>query len=161
MKKAADLLPEIKPNLGGRPTKWYPGVNQELIEYFAVAPSRVQEVTMTDRKGNESTRTEVVAERFPTFERFAHNHDVNVDTLIEWAKEEHLDDYPGFSGAYRRAKELQKDFLLENALSGRFNPQFSIFFAKNNLGMKDKTEVDSEVTVKGYAVVPGKESNVD
>jgi hypothetical protein len=44
-------------------------------------------------------------------------------------------------GAYNKAKEYQKFFLIENALAGLYNPTAFIFTAKNITDMRDQQEV--------------------
>lgn len=97
---------------GGRPTKYKPEYCEDIIAYFH------------DHQG------------FPTIEGFAvYECDVNIDTVYEWAKI-----HPEFSEAKKKAMSIQKHRLCEGAFSGELNTTFSIFFAKNNCGMKDKVE---------------------
>jgi len=95
----------------------------------------------------------VIAETYPTLQRFAHNIGVHIDTLYEWEKVRYSDNhpnkrfrrklkYPEFSEALKKARQIQESILLENALSGNYNAQFAIFIAKNNFGYKDKSETD-------------------
>lgn len=118
-----------------RPTDWRVEYNQKIIEYFSDKvgdPFREVE----DEKG----RVQLIPERVPTFEKFADSIGVNCDTVVEWAKEDNKAKYPGFSAAYARAKQLQKDFILSCGMAGAGNPQFAIFMLKNNHGMKDTTD---------------------
>ncbi len=76
--------------------------------------------------------------------------------MHEWANVLNEDGklkYPEFSDAYTRVKDMQDDHLVQNALRGHFNPQFSIFFAKNCLSdrYKDKTETDVLLKKDGAA----------
>lgn len=93
----------------------------------------------------------VIANRYPTMERFADMIWVHVDTLIARAHDKHPDDYedeskrwqyihPEFRLAYMRAKQLQKAILIENWLQGVYTSNFAIFVAKNNHDMKDQTD---------------------
>lgn len=102
-----------------------------------------------DKKGNEYEIEEEVATDFLTFEGFAAEIDVDCDTLVEWnrrdleALEQNLaSPYPGFSAAYKKAKHLQKKLLVQNAMSNRYHPIFSIFVAKNATDMRDKQELE-------------------
>jgi hypothetical protein len=47
-----------------------------------------------------------------------------------------------FSLAYAQAKQLQESVLVEGAISGLYNAQFSSFAAKNLIGWKDKSETE-------------------
>lgn len=119
---------------------------KKLIDYFSIEPSREVEVVHKNKKGEEWSTYEEKANRLPTFERFASDIGVSVDALADWSKAKNKDGtlkYPEFSGAYKRAKQLQKAFLIANGTSGLFNATFTIFVAKNITDMRDKTEVDT------------------
>jgi hypothetical protein len=131
-----------KHNKGGRPTKFDLKYNDELIEFFSIPPTREIEVTKTDKKGNQYSTYEIVPNELPTFGAFAHKINVNLDTLNEWQKESNKEKYPRFSESYKRAKTLQKNFLIQNGLSGKFNSTFSIFVAKNITDMRDNKNLD-------------------
>lgn len=134
----------------GRPTKWYPEINAELVEFFSGERYRETEIITTGKNDYQKVETKLIPNELPTFERFAHNHDLNGDTLVEWAKKENQDKYPGFSAAYACAKQLQRDFLMQNGMMGLYNPQFTIFVAKNVTDMKDKQETD--ITSQGERI---------
>ncbi len=107
--------------------------------------------------GLKSEKHELIANTFPTLERFCHTIWIHKDTLIEWATATFPIDpeetekekrwalkHPEFSDAYRRAKQIQEAILIENAMQGTYNPQFAVFMAKNNFGYTDKHEVDNK-----------------
>lgn len=102
---------------GGRPTKYRDDYPQLLLDYF--------------------NKTIDHDEVFPTKAGFAIHIDVGKDTLNEWSN---CGKHPKFSVAYKKAEDYQEKNLVSNAITGKYNPAFSIFFAKNNLGYKDKTE---------------------
>jgi hypothetical protein len=135
----------------GRPTKYKPEYCAEIIKFFDIEPSR-KEVTADikgyGKAGNqnfEKQEYKLVANRLPTFERFARQIAVNGDTIVEWSKV-----YPEFSAAYNTAKELQKEFLIDNGLAGLYPPASFIFTAKNITNMRDKQEVDNNVFITGF-----------
>jgi hypothetical protein len=102
--------PTGKPN--GAPTKYNEDYCIDVVDYFR------------DSKG------------FPTLEDFAVNHcDVTPKTINNW-----MDSQPDFLRAVEKGKGIQKHRLIQGAFSGDYNSTFSIFFAKNNCGMKDKME---------------------
>jgi hypothetical protein len=104
---------------GGRPTKYKAEFCDQLIAFFDVEPWELREVTLTLRNVTTVEKDERYATRLPTFERFAHNINVHVDTMIEWTNKEDKNGklvHPKFSEAYKRAKQLQKDILIENGL---------------------------------------------
>lgn len=128
---------------GGRPTKYDPKYCEELLAFFDVDPWTLEEKVMTRRDGSEVSEAVRLPTRLPTFERFAHKIGVHVDTMIEWAnKKDEAGNlvHPEFSEAYKRAKQLQKDLLVENGLQGLYNTPWSIFLAKNITDLRDKQE---------------------
>lgn len=96
--------------------------------------------------GLKSEKHELIANTFPTLERFCHSIEIHKDTLIEWATamEDWKLKHPEFSVAYKRAKQIQEAILIENAMQGTYNPQFAVFMAKNNFGYTDKQEIESK-----------------
>lgn len=103
---------------------------KEIVDFFSVP------YTVINNEGKE------VANVLPTFEKFAVNIGVHRDTLNEWQKEENKEKYPNFSDSYKKAKALQDDMVNNLAIRGFYNPTYTIFWAKNRLGMKDKQEVE-------------------
>lgn len=125
----------------GRPTAYDPKLCDDLLDFFDVEPYREVEVTITYKDGREETRFEERANDLPTLAGFARRIGVHRDTLHEWSKQ-----YPEFSDAIKRAKEFQEDVWVTNGMKGYYPAAFAIFFGKNNLGYKDKTETD--ITMK-------------
>lgn len=133
---------------GGRPTRYKPELIDELLEFFDVELSEEKEITFSRKDGSTVTKFEVVATDLPTLAGFCRHLGIARDTLTEWQNK-----HPEFSSAVRKCKEIQEEHVVINALQNRTNPVFSIFFAKNNLGYKDKQEVDqtliADVTSNG------------
>ena len=123
---------------GGRPTKYDPIFCQQIIEYFSVPPTNIIYRTEYNKDGSVKCEVPVItAAELPTYQGFAHSIDVHIDTLIEWTKI-----HPKFSESYARAKQLQEQIWLVNSLENRYNAQFAMFFGKNCLGYKDKSETE-------------------
>lgn len=123
----------------GRPTKYDPKYCEKIIEYFDQEPHKDVDIPHMGKTGEFKWMDfKRVSNPLPTFLGFAKKIGVNGDTLVEWAKEENKEKYPGFSAAYLHAKELQKWFLIENGLNGLYNPAFTIFVATNITDMKNK-----------------------
>lgn len=116
-----------KKNKIGRPTKYREEYCERVIEFFSGERYKVT--------GENDGKLSKTANDLPTFERFASSIDVHVDTLHEWKKV-----HPSFSESYKKAQQLQKDFLITNALLGLYNNTFSIFLAKNITDLRDKVE---------------------
>lgn len=136
----------------GRPTDYDPKYCDELIEYFDVEPYREVEVTITYKDGRTETRDEERPNDLPTLAGFARKIGVHRDTLHEWANavdnEGNLK-HPDFSDAIKKAKEFQEDIWDTNGMKGHYVAPFAIFFGKNNLGYKDKREIEV-ATPAGY-----------
>lgn len=105
-----------------RPTKYKEEYCDEIVEYFKRAP-------LKQHLGSPNPP--------PTLYGFAASIGVCHDTLNEWKKH-----YPRFSAAIKRAKALQADFIIHNAMTGNAPAAFSIFMMKNIAGWKDKSEVE-------------------
>lgn len=132
----------------GRPTKYKKEYCDNLIKYFDVPPQSCMYKEEYFQNGQLKSKTPIIiAEEFPTFQGYANEIGVNIDTLHEW-KDKHKE----FSEAYTRAKELQEKIWLINGMSGLYNAQFAQFFGKNCLGYKDKQEIeesgDKTITIK-------------
>lgn len=138
----------------GRPTKYKQIYSKKIIEYFSQPPTR-QVLKKEIIKSNGTIEREYVerAAPLPTFSGFSRHIGVNGDTIVEWSnardKKKKLK-YPDFSAAYNIAKDLQRDFLVHNGLSGNSPPAAFIFVAKNITDMHDKQEVDH--TTKGEKI---------
>lgn len=126
-------MSETEKNKGGRPSKYDPIYCEEILTYF-----------------NE-------LEEFPTLAGFAVSIDAHKDTLNEWGSV-----HDEFSVAIKKAKGIQEGRLVTGAMANSYNTAFSIFFAKNNLGYKDKTETEhsGNVTVNNtmYGTPDGSDS---
>lgn len=83
-------------------------------------------------------------EKKPTLERLAVYIGTNHETLSDY------ENRPEFSASVKKAKQRCLAWLIDNGLDAR-NPAMQIFLAKNNYGYKDKTEVETTVTVVNYA----------
>lgn len=140
------IIPRVR-HPGGRPTDYHPIYCETIVEFFS-KPLTEQQIKSITKKvtqnGTVSERAEfgIVAANLPTFTKFARYIGVDTDTLVEWTKV-----HPEFSVSYKKCKELQKDFLIDNALAGRYNPAAFIFTAKNITDMRDDVKHDHDVQV--------------
>ena len=135
---------EIQVRPVGRPTLFREEYAEQLLSYFDKEP--YERRPLLDKDGNEKG-SEVVPTKFPTLARFATMIGVTRDTLYEWSTATNEDGslkHSDFSYAYKRAKEYQEAILVEGAMAGAFQANFSIFTAKNVLGWRDK--IDQEIT---------------
>lgn len=122
-------------SLGGRPTKYKTEYCQEIIDFFNREPFDVavaDGVALTDKYG----KPVLMPCKLPTFEMFALSIGVHRETLINWC-----DANPEFFDAYKKAKDYQKEILIQNGLVGGYEKTFAIFTAKNVTDMRDRHEV--------------------
>lgn len=138
----------------GRPSKFKPKYCKMLIDWMSVAPhTQVLKKEIIKSNGTIEREYMPMAAKLPTLEGFARSIGVDDDTLANWANAVNKSGkpkYPAFFGAYKIAKQLQKEFLLANGLAGLTPPASFIFVTKNVTDMKDKQEVDH--TSKGEKV---------
>jgi hypothetical protein len=118
----------------GSSSKYKKQYCEQIIEFFSREPYKEVEVKHYGKDGRVcKTEMKRVANDLPYLSEFARHLGVSVRTLERWAKV-----HPEFSGAYQRAKELQKEFLITNGLLGLYNPTFAIFASKNLTDMRDQ-----------------------
>lgn len=155
-------------NLGGRPSKFKKKYIKELLEFFDIEPMRKELMeVVTEKSGKTAEKYKYVANKMPTLVQFAKKIDVDYTTVYRWANKgepekafEQLRKNEGmskqqikemelltqFCKAYKTAKALQEDFLVQNGLIGASPSSAFIFTAKNVTTMRDK--VENEVNVK-------------
>jgi len=116
----------------GRPSKYKKQYCEEIIRFFDVPQTKIQKVTKITASGVTEFHKEV-PENLPTIIGFARKIGVLSETLKEWA-----DKYEEFSVSYRKALELEKEFLIQNGLKGFYQPNIFQFIASNLTDMKNK-----------------------
>jgi hypothetical protein len=112
----------------GRPSDYDPKYCQEIIDFFSIPPY-VEKII--------DGRVVKVNNRLPAFHVFASKIGVGTNTLLDWCNQ-----HEEFSIAYKKAKELQKYFLIENGLNGIYAPAAFCFVAKNITDMRDKQDIE-------------------
>jgi len=144
----------------GRPTKYDPKFADEIVKFFS-GPKFEQFIKSEKQTTKKNGTTETWIEYgyrpldLPTFNKFARKIGVNGDTIVEWTEARYPLTFevkalagklkhPEFSAAYNTAKELQKEFLSDNALKGFSPPASFIFVAKNITNWKDKQEINNK-----------------
>ena len=115
------------PNPVGAPSKYNEDVPKKLINFF----SRDLFIEMDNGKK--------MPNRLPTIEKFCTDIDIVTSTFYEWCKK-----YPELSSAFNKAKQLQKDQLMQLALMGFYKEGFAKFVAVNITDMRDKVEQQVE-----------------
>lgn len=145
----------------GQKTKYKKIYCKRLIDFFensATVERQVKEKT-TKTLSNGSVyvteKYEYFSGKLPTFDSFAEMIGVSRRTLTNWhlAKKGKSDKpkYPDFFLAYNRAKQIQKEWLIDIGLKGLAPPASFIFVAKNVTDMTDKQEIDH--TSKGEKII--------
>ena len=120
----------------GRPTSYKPEYCQSIREFFNVELTR-QRIEECNGKDGAYTIIKTIGNLLPTFAKYASTIGVHRETLLNWCN-----DFPAFFDAYKDAKQLQENFLVQNALSGDYKASAAIFCMKNMLGWRDKSETN-------------------
>ena len=135
-KPSIELSKQTEQPEPGQPTKYKPEYCQQLIDYFSIEPLEIireQEIIGAEGGKYVSRR---LPQRFPWFEGFARKIGVHRNTLKNWCAE-----HPEFAEAYDTAKDLQREFIVDVALSGAAPPSFAIFTMKNVCGWRDERDL--------------------
>lgn len=142
----------------GRPSSYRPEYAVQLIEHMMVEKFNKETVeeeirysAKTGVKVSEKRKFKMIPNDLPTLEGFARKIGVTYRTLLNWAEAVEDDaaeipvyKYPDFFQAYNIAKQLQKEFLIDNGLKGNYPPAAYIFTAKNVTDMTDKQIIETE-----------------
>ncbi len=153
----------------GRPTKFRKEFTAEMIKFFNIEPTRKEIMETVTEYGKDGVPRKTaekwkhVPNKFPTLVQFAKHIKVAYWSLQNWAdkgadprieakmaKNEGLStkevqtmkNLQEFSKAYKQAKAMQQDFLMQNGLIGSSPAAAYIFTAKNVTSMRDKVEQD-------------------
>lgn len=134
----------------GRKTKYKREYCKKIIEFFDVEPFEDIELEHYDVKTGKIKWKDIkrMPRKLPTLVQFARSIGVDYTTVYNWQKKGHSSFQKQFFDAYTRAKELQKDFIIQNGLQGLYNSDFTKFVAKNITDMKDKTETEIEGNIE-------------
>lgn len=122
---------------GGRPTKYTKRFAQKLLDFFDKERTKIILERFYYKNGDEKEKEIEVANELPTIQGFCISIGIVKDTLHRW-----VEIHKEFSDAYKKAKEMQEEFWLQNSIRGLYNPAFTIFAGKNMFGWRDKTETD-------------------
>ena len=79
----------------------------------------------------------------PSFMKFAKNIGATLEDVLSFRK------HSEFERAYRECNEIRRDYLIDAALTRRYDPSFSKFLlgAEFGMGEKDKEKEDSDLNV--------------
>ena len=148
---------KLKPNgkkATGRPSKYKPEFADQMIEYFESAkPYDIIYKEITTKNGTVIKEPIRVPNDFPQLIDFSISINIHISTLEAWSKDSNK---PEFSLAYTRVKAVQKRFLINNGLSGLYNPLFTKFTAINVTDMSDRQEIRVDDATTDPAVLQDK-----
>lgn len=141
----------------GRPSKYNPQYIKKADEYLSIHRDvELEKVGLrNEEKGYEKVEY-VLKVDLPTIEGFALFLGVNKTTLYEWEKE-----HPEFSNALDKIRVEQQTRLINEGLSGNYNPTIAKLILSSNHGMSEKTETDftSKGEQVGVVILPPKNVN--
>lgn len=141
-------------NKGGRPTKYKPEYCEQIIEFFSRNPVEIEEIPHYKNGEVAWIDKKRLPALLPTLVDFCEEIGiVNTQTLHDWC-EKHKE----FKDAFMRAKEKQKNFLIQNGLAGLYNPTAFTFTAANITDMRSQQHIDhttksKEITSHKHEVV--------
>jgi hypothetical protein len=122
----------------GRPTTYSEEMLARTEEYLSQSIDEYDEFHKT--RGEKSDSYErLVRVKLPTIEGLALFLGVNKTTLYEWEKVE-----PEFSNALDKIRAEQQQRLIDNGLSGDYNPVIAKLILSSNHGMREKSDITSD-----------------
>lgn len=132
----------------GAPSSYKPEYCDQLIQYFDV-PS-VREIPETWYNPDGSVKREsmkLVANPPQHIGGFARKIGVAKSVIYDWARK-----YPDFAYSLLHARDMRRAMIIDNALSGLYNPLFAKLAAANLFGWHDRQDVNHTGEVKSVIV---------
>lgn len=121
---------------GGRPEEYKEEYIAKVDEYLE---SRQDEEVHVVKQANSEKGYEMfdnkLKVKLPTIEGFARFIDVSKKSLYNWEKE-----YPEFLHALDKIRTEQQERLINQGLSGGYNPTIAKLILSSNHGMAERTE---------------------
>ena len=148
-------LKKLKKRKVGRPSKYNPKFCQELVDFFDIEPYEDIKIPHYSKDGTKDKKGKSVvvwedykrmANKLPTLRDFAKKIKVHVSNIYEWLNENSSVFHSEFRDAFTQAKDIRKDFLIQNGLMGLYPPMSFKFVAVNLTDMRDKTEAKQGIT---------------
>lgn len=128
----------------GRPSGYSPEILEKTQAYINLCQDEEDEFHSTRGEKSDGYQR-LIRVKLPTIEGLAVHLDVNRTTIYEWESS-----YPEFSNILERLKAKQADALLNNGLSGDYNPVIAKMILSKH-GYTEKTETD--ITSKGESII--------
>lgn len=126
----------------GRPSKYDEIYITRIDDYLKECQDEEAEFHKT-RGDKSDSYDRLIKVRLPTIEDFGRYIGVHKDTLYEWESI-----HPKFSDALEKIRVEQKQRLIENGLSGDYNPMIAKLVLAANHDMTDRTDI----TTKGEPI---------
>ena len=156
------MVKKKKRKKAGQPTKYKPEYCDRLIKFFDIEPYEDVELPHYQKDGETLKWTDFkrMPARLPTLRRFAKKIKVGISSIYRWLDENDGAFQSKFRDAFTHAKEIRKEFLIENGLQGLYPPASFKFVAVNLTDMVDKSEQDVKVaSLADIAAQMGKNDN--
>ena len=133
----------------GRPSTYKPELADKLIKFFDIEPYEEIRLPHYDKDGKTIKWEDIkrLPRKLPTLRAFAKSINIPISTIYDWLAKDHASFQKEFSDAFTHAKEIRKEFLIENALQGMYNPLTFKFVAVNLTDLKDVQEVISDLHI--------------
>lgn len=128
----------------GRPTEYKEVYISKVDEYLKIHQDEEKQVVKQSSEKYEMFDNKLKV-KLPTIEGFALFIGVNKTSLYEWEKK-----HEQFSNALEKIRQEQQQRLINNGLSGDYNPTIAKLILSSNHGMREKTETD--LTSKGEKI---------
>lgn len=121
-------------NSGGRPSAYKPEYATDELSAYIEACERGHQPTVIPARNSQIVLQNA---KLPTLEGFATHVGVSVETLRNWARE-----HSALAQALDRVKDVQRSYLIDNGLSGRYNAQIAKLLLGVNHGMSEKVQAE-------------------
>ncbi len=132
----------------GAPSDYKPEYCEQLIKYFDVPPYREIPETWYNPDGSVKRESmKLVANPPAHIGGFARSLGVAKSTLYDWARR-----YPDFAYSVKHAHDMRRAMIIDNALSGLYNPLFAKLAAANLFGWHDRQDVNHTGEVKSVII---------
>ena len=132
----------------GRPTKYNDKILEKAEQYLSECVDTTEQV-VTGESEKFTSYKEKIKVNLPTIEGLAVYLNIHRDTLYQWEKE-----HPDFSDIIERLRGSQIKSLVNNGLSGDYNPTIAkVLLSKHGYSEKQEIQHSGEIkTITGMVV---------
>ena len=123
----------------GRPSKYTEDLPEKMIKFFSRPLARREIIeTIHFKNGGSKDVYGYIPNDPPWFSDFCYENGFSQIIMDKWVSEKSKYFKEDLFIAYKRAKELQKQFIICNSMAQRTNSAMSIFTLKNISEMRDE-----------------------